>query len=59
MDNAILNSPLSKKNVINIESKGSMEPSKSSNDFHCGRHVLITSRVDLTVGDWAKLSMML
>ena len=59
MVEGILGSLLSKSNVINIESKGSMTPSAASNYFHCGGHFLSTTSVDMDIGDWAKSSMML
>ena len=42
MVDGILGSPLSKSNVINLESEGSMAPRVTSKDFHCVGHVLST-----------------
>ena len=59
MVEGILGSLLSKSNMINMESEGSTASSADNNAFHYCGHVFNTSRVDMTIGDWAKLSMML
>ena len=52
-------SSFSMPNVINMELEGSMAPRVASKAFHCVRHVLSTSRVDMAVGVWDKSSTML
>ena len=46
-------------NVINLELEGSTDPRADSNAFRCVGHVLSTSRVDMAIGVWARLSIML
>ena len=52
-------SPFSVSNVINLESEGSTAPRVTSNSFYCAGHVLITSRVNMAIGVWARSSTML
>ena len=59
MVDGIPSSPLSKSNVINLDSKGSIELSRANNAFHCGGNVFNTSRVDIAIGDWSKSSTIL
>ena len=59
MVDSICGSPFSVSNVINLESKGSMEPRVASKDFRCVGHILSTSRADMAVGVWAKSSTVL
>ena len=59
MIDGILGYPLSKSNVINMESEGSTTPREASKAFHYVGHVLSTSIEDMAVGIWAKSSTML
>ena len=43
-------------NMINMELEGSMTPRVDNNASYYGRKVLNTSREDMVVGDWDKLS---
>ena len=52
-------SPFSELNVISLELEGSMAPREASNAFHCIGHVLSTSKADMAIGVWDKLSTML
>ena len=49
----------SMSNVINLESEGSTAPRVAIKAFHYVGNVLSTSRADMAVGVWAKLSIML
>ena len=52
-------SPFSVSNVISLESEGSTTPRAARNALRYFGHILSTSRVDMTVGIWAKSYTML
>ena len=52
-------SPFSMSNVIKLELEGSTAPRVASKAFCYIGHILSTSRADMAVGVWAKLSTML